>query len=360
MDQISSMAEIAQGPEAAPKPQRIDWIDSAKGIGIVLVVIGHTLGGLIDSSLGNGLVVPREAFFLIYTFHMPLFFLLSGLLVSKRVARGTSKFLVGLGPGVVWPYFLWSVIQFTTIYLLGSLVNNPIQHYWPVILSLPWNTVSQFWFLHALFWMHVLAALLLPRIGREGLVFFALVLKSLMLIVALPVVMKLVFNNMLFYAFGVWLMPAGVEALVVNRGRLVRIVLLPVLAALVVAATLQALPRFAADLPLLTAASPEIANLAWRFPAAAAAVLGTFAVIGVASAFNRPITGALAFLGRMSMPIFVLHVLFIAGTRIALIRFGHIDSVAVLLPLLVLAGLIGPLVTERITRSLGLNRWIGF
>lgn len=356
MDQMSVTAEIAR----KLKRERIDWIDSAKGIGIVLVVIGHTLGGLIDSPLGGGLVGSRDAFFLIYTFHMPLFFLLTGLLVSKRVERGTRGFLATLGPSIVWPYFLWSVIQFTTIYLLGSLVNNPVQNYWPVILSLPWNTVSQFWFLYALFWMHVLAALLLPRIGPEGLVLFALVLKSLMLVVALPVVMKLVFNNMLFYAFGVWLKTEGVEALIVRRAKAVRILALPILAAAVLAATLFALPRFGADLPIASAASPEIANLAWRFPAAAAAVLGTFAVIGIVSVPGRSLTDGLSFLGRMSMPIFVLHVMFIAGIRIALVRFGHVDSIAVLLPLLIAAGLIGPLVAERVVRSLGISRWVGF
>src|SRR3546814_14106427 len=46
---------------------RLEWIDVARGIGIVAVVVGHvwTRGGLRDA---------------MYSFHMPLFFLLSGLL----------------------------------------------------------------------------------------------------------------------------------------------------------------------------------------------------------------------------------------------------------------------------------------
>lgn len=44
---------------------RIEWIDVAKGIGIMLVILGHT----IDLNYSS----------IIYTFHMPLFFLLSGL-----------------------------------------------------------------------------------------------------------------------------------------------------------------------------------------------------------------------------------------------------------------------------------------
>lgn len=48
------------------KRQRIAWIDIAKGITILTVIWGHTL--TIDSS-------PRN---LIFCFHMPLFFILSG------------------------------------------------------------------------------------------------------------------------------------------------------------------------------------------------------------------------------------------------------------------------------------------
>ncbi|WP_278969986.1 acyltransferase family protein [Megasphaera elsdenii] len=45
---------------------RVGWIDVAKGIAIVLVIIGHTV------QFGGG---TRN---FIFSFHMPLFFLLSG------------------------------------------------------------------------------------------------------------------------------------------------------------------------------------------------------------------------------------------------------------------------------------------
>lgn len=46
---------------------RIDWIDSAKGIGIILVCLGHSIGWM-DQPLNK----------MILSFHMPLFFFLSG------------------------------------------------------------------------------------------------------------------------------------------------------------------------------------------------------------------------------------------------------------------------------------------
>ena len=59
-----------------------EWIDVARGIGMFLVVFGHALS---DSFLGvqKGSGVPSILFRLIYSFHMPLFFFLSGFLSKK-------------------------------------------------------------------------------------------------------------------------------------------------------------------------------------------------------------------------------------------------------------------------------------
>lgn len=62
---------------------RISWIDSAKGIGILLVVLGHTYG------------IPTWLYGLIYSFHMPLFFLLSGMTYrdpSDNLLNGIKHF----------------------------------------------------------------------------------------------------------------------------------------------------------------------------------------------------------------------------------------------------------------------------
>lgn len=339
--------------------KRIDWIDSARGVGIVLVVIGHAIGGLINSPLGKGQFDLRLAFLAIYTFHMPLFLMLSGLLVGQRLERGVAPFLRGLIPTVVWPYFLWSAVQFTAIHALGSLVNNPAGNYWTTILSLPWNTVSQFWFLYALFWLHVLAALIVPRAGPGALLLLALAAKGLALSLVLPIAMKLVCNHLLFYAIGVWLSHDGLARVVVDRAALIRAFVLPVLAGLAVGGVVSAVVQDGGA-SFGAAPSPMIANLAWRPAALAAAVGGSLATIGLASLplfAGRP---ALRRLGQLTMPIFVLHVLFIAGTRIFAVRYAGIESPWLLLPLLVAVGLIGPLVAERLLRPLGWQRYLGF
>lgn len=51
------------------KTNRIEWIDASKGLGIILVIAGHTIALKYSSIL--------------YGFHMPLFFLLSGLVYNS-------------------------------------------------------------------------------------------------------------------------------------------------------------------------------------------------------------------------------------------------------------------------------------
>jgi len=75
----------------------------ARGIGIVLVVIGHTLGGLIDSPIGAGLGTFRALF---ADLHLPYAAVLPavGTDGAAPVGAGTGPFLRGLLPSVVWPY----------------------------------------------------------------------------------------------------------------------------------------------------------------------------------------------------------------------------------------------------------------
>ena len=55
------------------------WIDWAKVMGIYLMVLGH--GGLVNADIRQ----------FIFSFHMPLFFILSGYLYKQRSFSETSK-----------------------------------------------------------------------------------------------------------------------------------------------------------------------------------------------------------------------------------------------------------------------------
>lgn len=82
--------------------KRIEWIDICKGLGIFLVVIGHT--GIAKFS--------QTAYDWIYSFHMPLFYMLSGLVFNGVKYDTFSKFIKRRLKTLVIPYFILNTILF--------------------------------------------------------------------------------------------------------------------------------------------------------------------------------------------------------------------------------------------------------
>ncbi|BEL98781.1 hypothetical protein SM14VA2_11940 [Serratia marcescens] len=63
------------------------WVDYAKGIGIILVVFGHVNRGLYSAGIqlsGSSYLLTDS---IIYSFHMPLFFFLSGLFFTQSLDK---------------------------------------------------------------------------------------------------------------------------------------------------------------------------------------------------------------------------------------------------------------------------------
>lgn len=77
--------------------QYVEWIDIAKGIGILLVIAGHTIYLGISSPL--------------YAFHMPLFFLLSGLVYDKNKYSKASVFFPAKTKQILKPWGIMWIIS---------------------------------------------------------------------------------------------------------------------------------------------------------------------------------------------------------------------------------------------------------
>lgn len=78
--------------------KRLEWVDAAKGIGIVLVVMAHV-------------PIPDSLKQFIYSFHMPLFFLLSGLMFRSSSISAVS-FIQKKAKSLLLPYLYFSVITY--------------------------------------------------------------------------------------------------------------------------------------------------------------------------------------------------------------------------------------------------------
>lgn len=119
--------------------ERVEWIDVYKGIGIILVVVGHVCTGWFRD--------------FIYTFHMPLFFFISGYLY-RQVSFGlffSKKFRQLLIP---YAAFLVSLMAPYIVYKLyiGDF-TGVIELLRSAVLGGRWLTgwYSVFWFMTCLF-----------------------------------------------------------------------------------------------------------------------------------------------------------------------------------------------------------------
>ena len=66
--------------------KRIVWADALKGILIILVVLGHSIGASM-TKLGNSFA-DDYLWNLIYSFHMPTFIAISGFLALRKNSTG--------------------------------------------------------------------------------------------------------------------------------------------------------------------------------------------------------------------------------------------------------------------------------
>lgn len=322
---------------------RLGWIDAAKGIGILLVVYGHAVDGLYAARMIDAASPLMTSFYAVYTFHMPLFFFLSGLLVERRVLRDRAGFVTRLLPSIVWPYVLWSIVQITIIHLAGAYVNNPLNgisaH---TYLGIFWNPPSQFWFLYALLAFHLASAAMI----RKALPAIHMVLLAAMLF-QLPDlfgihqrILEMLAHFFLYYALGVYF---GQHITRLNEDFSRPVV--AIAAALVFVVSVAA--GFGRDVGY------------WAAPLLPAAVAGTVLILFLAVRLRGTATAALQYIGQRAMAIYVLHVLFVAGTRIVVIRLTGIENPAALAVLLTCIGVAAPLAIVALTDRLGLSSRLG-
>ena len=91
--------------------KRIEWVDLAKGVGILLVVYGHVILGIHDADIGFSGINYDIQHSVIYTVHMPLFFFLSGLFAIRWVKRDAKVAILQKVKSLLIPYFIWGIVQ---------------------------------------------------------------------------------------------------------------------------------------------------------------------------------------------------------------------------------------------------------
>lgn len=104
MSATQSATVISSMKKPSSAKTRIEWIDIAKGMGIVLVSFGHLCNG---DGQSVWLSVLDTLISAIYLFHMPLFYFLGGLTFGMR--GGFKKFLIRKVKTLLVPYYVFSL-----------------------------------------------------------------------------------------------------------------------------------------------------------------------------------------------------------------------------------------------------------
>lgn len=318
-------------------------LDVAKGVGILLVVIGHAWRGLESAGMIGDAGLFRLVDQVIYNFHMPLFFLLSGMTFQAwALRRPLGEAALGRVTRLLWPLVLWTYLFTAARLAAGEAANTEVAGL-PSLLFFPLPPRDHFWFLWALFLQH-LAVLALIRFATGPLSAAAWAGLAALAVLASS------------------LTPVGLNAWTVgaltNAG-----------AFLTGLALGQTSWRPTGALALLTAIAVFVGlqTLSFRLPPSllTSQLLGIALSLAALAMIHLPTSASrsaawhlLAWLGVSSMGIYLAHTIFSAGTRTVLARIT--PDLTLHMTLGTLAGIIGPLLLYSVIRRIGRPAWIGF
>lgn len=137
--------------------KRIDWLDVAKGIAIILVVCGHV----------RFPVMTKAA---IYSFHMPLFFMASGFVLFRHPEQSFVDRLKSLSRGILVPYILFNLIYIVFYKLIAIASGKPeleidvVNKLIAIFVAQPYGDYASYlWFLPCIF----VAKLIVENIRKE-------------------------------------------------------------------------------------------------------------------------------------------------------------------------------------------------
>jgi fucose 4-O-acetylase-like acetyltransferase len=296
--------------------QRLDWVDYAKGIGIILVVVGHALTNIKGNDFCNGAAI------VIYTFHMPLFFFLSGLFVQKSINKGDKEFIVNKIKVLLYPYFVWSLIEGSIRCFLANkiTIQNAVTTY--DLLLIPFKPIEHYWFLYALF-LCMLMYLVLYKVDKKCFIVLAFSVACYVIANNMPFdIIRSCFNMFMFFVIGSIYNRYNFDVKVHEFNRSL-FVLASIAFVFLEIINLTSGPFFSSRFII--------------------AIVGILLILSLSKILCL-ISGLrlLEYIGRMSMPIYLFHVLFAVTARFFLKKIG-VESTTVFIFVESIIGIVMPI-----------------
>ncbi|AHM63623.1 acyltransferase 3 [Flammeovirgaceae bacterium 311] len=325
---------------SANQNNRLAWMDYAKGIAIIMVVVRHVTKGM-DLS---GIVIDETVLEVIHhvglTFRMPLFFLLSGIFFRMSIAkRSQTGYVLHKSKTILYPYLIWAFIITTLQLIMSGYVNANVDAW--TYLSIIIAPASHWWFLVALFNVSVLYLVMYKIFRGQQLLLFAigLIFYYLSPYLANISVVFHIFRLFIFFVAGDIISKA-----ILNKDNYVKLAsprLLLLFILLAIAGEWVLFQETWRDQPTLL--------LLFAFTGSCAIIWTSYRLSIIKSGYLSVIRT----IGQHSLYVYLLHSVVGAAIRILFVYGFGIDLFWVILPVSILFSLIMPIYLYRFCTNFG-------
>ena len=119
------------------KKERLEYLDMVKGFSIILVILGHIYF--------RGVLVSKY----IYSFHIPIFFIVTGMLLKYKNESNIKRVIINRFKGIMIPYFIFDFFNIIEYLCLNGFTYQNIR--WNIIDTIVLYGRGPTWFLPCLF-----------------------------------------------------------------------------------------------------------------------------------------------------------------------------------------------------------------
>ncbi|MBV4359832.1 acyltransferase family protein [Pinibacter aurantiacus] len=333
---------------------RQPWIDYVRGICIIMVCYRHCFDGLTNADIQTqGYIVFKYLNVFLFSFRMPLFFIVSGLFVAASLnKKGLGNYVSDRFKVIFYPLLVWGTIQITLQLQFAPYVNAHREVIDYLNLIIYPRKIEQFWYLNALFVVGVIYAFIKVKLKLTSLQHLAVALVFygiggyLHAIRTGAFIFTDVFHYYLFFAIG-----DNISQFVLNKDKAKYFTqlkyVLPVFVLFIIT------HYFFTKINLRHNQDYYIEHYMPLF-FLVVALTGCCFIVQISFLLEK--AGILKFLrivGYHSLFIYVMHLIVLAATRALLVHVFDISSVPVLLTIGISMGITLPIIIYNILSKAG-------
>ncbi len=318
---------------------RNSWVDNAKAIGIILVVFGHVFRGLYNAGVPIDSAIYTLIDSVIYSFHMPLFFFLSGLFFTTSLQnRGAKGLLLSKVDTIIYPYILWSLLQGFIEATLSTYTNGSVG--FSDVLALLWQPRAQYWFLYALFLVFFVCSIIFRNRDYRFVLFFlpvAVMTYVYQDLISINIYLGFISNNLVFFVVGI----------LFGQLPLSRIFSKPLLFGGITLLFVLSQYFFHFNMDMVYSEKGYLSLLL--------AIISIIFIVALSDWLSRYPLKFLVLIGTSSLAIYLMHVIFGAGSRVVLIKLFDVNDVFIHLVIGCIFGVIAPILVLALSKRINFN-----